>query len=237
MLSSIFITTFAIADFSYHNETEVGQTSVGGNAKAVSANLKQTSTFILGQEKFIVNGSYQYAESANVVIVRNWSVSTRIDHTTEKKLDTFVGLQSSGNKFSGFYERFDVDLGLKHYLTKPKTETDKNLFYVELGARWSKENRKKPANNFNDEIIQGRFFIEFQKQINQNFYTDFSLENIGNLEHPGRYRGIFMASVNSIMTQYLTLKVSYQVNYDDYLSNEGFKRLDYTYTTSILANF
>lgn len=237
IITSFLVSFTASANFQYLNESELGSSTTGGNAEATSANLKQTSTFVIGKDKYIFNGVYNYAESAGTVVVRNWAIGSRIDHTTQKKLDLFVGLNANGNKFSGYYERFDVDLGAKHYLSKPKDENDKNKFYVELGLRWAKENRVNPDSDFNDEIIQGRLFIEYQQELHKNFYYDFTLENIGNLEHPGRYRGIFTASANSVMTKYLTLKLAYNATYDDYLSKEGLKRLDYTYTTSILANF
>jgi hypothetical protein len=221
----------------YLNETELGQTASGGNSETLSINLQQKSTFIVGNEKYILKGSYVYAKSGEVLIVRNWSASTRIDHTTQKKLDLFLGVDVNGNKFTGFKERFDIDLGAKHYFTKPIDNEDKNLFYIELGLRYSKENRVVHDSGFNDEIVQGRLFIEYQNQINKSFYMDYTLENIGNLEHPGRYKGIFTASLNSYMTKFLTLKLTYGASYDDYLSSQNLKQLDYTYTTSILASF
>ena len=64
-----FFTTFLIsfstyAEFQYLNESELGSSVTGGNAEASSANLKQTSTFVFGKDKYIFNGVYNYAESA-----------------------------------------------------------------------------------------------------------------------------------------------------------------------------
>lgn len=225
------------SNFQYLNETEVGQTTVGGNADTLSMNMKQKSTFVVGKEKYIVEGSYLYATAGEVLTARSWDVKTRIDHTTRKKLDVFGAILVQGNKFMGFYERFEFDLGLKHYLTKPKTEKDKNKFFVELGLKQVKENRTVKQITFNDNPTALRLFFEYSHDLSKNAYFESSLENIGNIDSPGRFRSNFTATLNSKMTDIFTLKLSYTAKYDDYLSQEGFKQLDYLYTTSLLANF
>lgn len=235
---SILGSLTAEAKINYLNNTEIGQTTTGGNSESLLINVTQKSTFVHNEnKKLILNGSYLYGQYSGYISIRRWNIGTRFAYKVFKNFDSFIAQNISGDKSRGFQERFDSDLGIKHYLKKSNVKEVHDNIYIELGPRYSKENRTSRDADFNDTSFIARLYIAIEKQITKTFYLNFNLESLGNLEKPGRYRSVFKASANSTINNYLTLKIKYTALYDDFMSSENLDELDYVYTTSIAASF
>lgn len=236
LLSLIFIGANAYGKYTYSNESEVGQTTTGGNAETVLFNAGQMSKWVNDHHQLQFDGSYLYGEAQDNLNVRNWSAKLTFTRDLSEHFGIFASQQAEGNPFQGFYERFNTDLGATIYIIKPTKENIKELKF-ELGLRYSKENRIVFDPNFKSKNYQSRGAMFYTQPISKTFLIKDELEMIGNINSPGRFRANNVFSLENTLTEMLSLKISYTLKYDDYLPSQGLKELDYIYTTSLLAKF
>jgi putative salt-induced outer membrane protein len=226
-----------IAWAQYSNESEVGQTTTGGNAESQLVNFRQLSKYTINNKEFKLEGRYLYGEANEKLNVRNWNVKLTYTHNLTERFGFQASQQAEGNPFQGYYERFNTDMGGVYHFRKPKPERKDDYTRLEVGLRYSKENRIRFDPNFDSSIAQTRTAYVFSRKLNQHVIFKEELEMVGNIQSPGRFQASNTMSVQASLNSLFSLKITYILRYDDYLPSQNLKPLDYIYTTSLLAKF
>ena len=226
------------------NESELTFIQTGGNSNVESYNLK-TATSILTQdytfslsghyflstyEKEDENGSLQDIESA-----RNWDIALKGERNLSKRFNAFSQVQFEGDKFSGYTQRDNYDIGGKYKIIT----TDKENLFVELGYRYTVERKAEPAED-EDSIKydnKGRLYAEYDKKISEALSSKFWIEYLPNFTEEEDYIISFEPSLSVLLNNIFSLKMAYKGIYDNQPNIEGNKYLDFNYTTSLIARY
>jgi putative salt-induced outer membrane protein len=215
----------------YSNESELALVKTGGNSDVQTTNAKTTNLFKWDTNQFKTGGHYIYGETNNGVSARNWDVNGKYEREVSPHVSYYLGEVLEGNNFTGIKTRYNSDVGAKYYYVK----TDLKNVFSELGYRYSIEDRFAPVENTYDN--KGRFYNEINHKISETVQYKLWLEYIPNFTQSHDYLVNGEASLTSILTSILSLKVAYLGMYDNQPVSRGLKNYDYTTTTSLVAKF
>ncbi|MCB9091080.1 MAG: DUF481 domain-containing protein [Halobacteriovoraceae bacterium] len=223
----------------WKNQSELGATSISGNTETTTINALHSS--IWEKEKNVVTGKgdYVYGEADDVVTARSWSASLRYDRKINDRWNWFLAQGVEGNKFSGFEERRNSDLGAKYYLIPQENKDDIDYLFFELGYRYTHEERIDNTDpDFEQDSSVGRAYIEYSKPVTESFKFKTNLEYLKTFDSDERNLYTFeIAGVNSL-SEMLSLKVSYKLIKDDTLKDRGFTSdTDKTLTVLLVATY
>ena len=256
MLKMIFIVLFMIsfvagsyaAESVIKNETELSLIQSGGNSSVETYNAKTEFSLKKVKRAYSFGGHYTLGSSDKVLddgkkekseSARNWDAHTRYEQDISKRFSGFLGLQFEGDEFSGYKQRENMDLGAKYSLTK----NDKVNSFLELGARYTIE-RKVNRDKDGDDVFRytkGRLYYEFARISSEALSYKLWAEYIPNFTESKDYMISFEPSLVYFLSSTFSLKTAYKGVYYNQPSIDKFDNrneyLDYTFTTSLLANF
>lgn len=169
------------------NESELSFIQIGGNSNVENYNVSTKTQ--LTEDKFIytLGGSYflslyestdEDGDTVDVESARNWIASLKLERDLNKRVNIFTQVLMEGDKFSGFTQRDNYDLGAKYKII----QTDKNQFFFELGYRYSVE-RLVEKNDDNESILyanKARLFIEYNKDRSKSLSYKTWIEYLAN---------------------------------------------------------
>lgn len=240
---SIACLSFSVyAKFSHESELSFIQS--GGNTEMETTNLKTINKEQFGANAATLSGHYTQGQSKTQLDdgstekkenARNWDVQLRFDRDLSDSVDLFTAVQYEGDEFSGYKQRENYDLGAKYKLIN----TDDLKSNFELGYRYTTE-RRTTRNDQNRDVLyfnKGRVYYDIEQNLNKQVSYKFWTEYIPNFTETKDYQVIFEPSLNVVMTEIFSLKVSYKGTYDNVPNKEGNEYLDWIYSTSILAKF
>jgi putative salt-induced outer membrane protein len=248
VLCLVAVSSVAMAKIS----TEAGLSVIrtGGNTQVETYNLKSKTAKEWEKRTLTVGGHYTLAtqieqqETATGSGVfkeqknesaRDWDGYTRYDEILNTKLNVFAQAQYEGNEFAGFKQRNNYDLGAKYILSK----TDTTKFFVEAAVRLTEE--KAVERNEDDEDVfndtKGVIFTEYRKKVSKTLNWKFWVQYVPNFTRSEDYQINFEPSFNVTLTDMFSLSMAYTGRYDNELNAGVEKRLDWTHTTSLIANF
>ena len=223
--------------------SELAIVSTGGNSRVETYNAKSENKFNLDKRSYGFGGHYTLglAEQAEgedsgdmVESARNWDFKTSYEQKVKKHISAFAAVQYEGDRFSGFVQRENHDIGGKYIFTN----TDKKNLYIELGYRYTEELRTTEDDKgrrqfyFNKAVLTG----ELQRR-KENYSYGLWLQYVPNFTTAEDYQINFEPSFTVIINSTFSLKVSYRGNYDNEPNVEGNERLDWKYTTALVAKY
>lgn len=219
----------------WNNESQLGVVKTTGNTNTESYRLRQTVTYRHGPNSVKLNGSYLSATSkiqstgAKVETAKKWDTDLRLEHQLDERWNILTGYLLESNKFAGFRQRHNSDVGLKYFFWKKE---DRDLF-IESGYRYVHENR---VDNSRDYRNRGRFYTEGNMKFNVRNRLKVWAEYIPSLDDGDDFLVNYEVSLTSSLTEKFALKVAYQSNYDN-MPAVAKKKEDTTLTTSLVATF
>ena len=225
------------------NESELTFIQTGGNTAIETYNVKTETKFHTQDYILSLGGHYFLSlyetknsddETIKVESARAWDVSTKLEKEMSKRLNFFAGLQIESDKFSGFQQRDNYDIGGKYSFIK----TDKKTFSTELGYRYSVEHEYNELQS-NGNITtsnKARIHTEFEKQLNETLSYKLWIEYLANFTEPDDYMINLEPSMMVNLTNTFSFKIAYIGNYDNQPAAEK-EKLNFKYTMSLLANF
>lgn len=226
------------------NESEVSLIQTGGNSNVETYNGKTLTAYELSKSVYSLSGHYTVAfyktvdDSGNSVkaeSARNWDARGKYERVVNPRFNIFGALQYEGNKFSGYKQRENIDIGGKYFLFK----SEKMSTSFELGARHTVEMNVNRDQNNEDKfsLAKGRLFLEHDQVVSEALSFTFWVEFIPNFTNGEDYLVNFEPSASVVLTKIFSLKSAYKVVYDNVPNIEGNKKKDFKFTTSLLARF
>lgn len=232
MLAALaLLSTTAHAEFK--GEAEAGAVIVSGNSESESYSLKTKNTYTLEDNSYTVLGRYLQTTSNGVESARNWDAGVRYDRKLTENFSGFLGQKAEADPFAGFTQRDSSDLGGKYSIFND----DSYKWFFEVGYRYTKTlfiGKPNTSDNF------GRVYTEFQKIVSKDLSFKYWLEYLPNFTTTEAYLANTEASLNVMLSQMFSLKISYLLKYQNVapvVATVAGERVDTSYTTSLVANF
>jgi putative salt-induced outer membrane protein len=225
----LFFPIISLANFSH--ESEWSSVMLKGNNDIETYNAKTSNRFDQERYNITFGGYYTLVKPFQKESARNWNVFTKYGQVIDRKLSAFIQELVEGNKFIGFDQRNNTDIGLSYDLIN----TDKKKSRVELGYRYTHEELVADVPDNMDQ--KGRLYIEQSQEINQLVWYKIWIEYLPNFTTHEDYMINFEPSLLVTLSKNLSLKTSYFGRYDNQPANDFLQYMDTTYMTSLLARF
>ncbi|MCK6599659.1 MAG: DUF481 domain-containing protein [Bdellovibrionaceae bacterium] len=226
------ITAFAAEDSSWKHESEASVVQVGGNTTSESYSAKQKTSYKI--ETHVLTGSARYlqAKANQLETAKQWDASLRYEKELGEKWGVFLQHGAENDTFAGYVQRDNTDMGGKYFFLK---EADRN-FFGELGYRYTKTQFVAGDVSFSNSA---RVYLEYGVKLNESVTGKIWLEYLPNLKssESDDYLLNYEPSINVMMNQILSLKVSYLVKYHNKTKTDSEKKEDTTFTTALVAKF
>ncbi|MFP5518817.1 MAG: YdiY family protein [Bdellovibrionia bacterium] len=217
------------ANAQFKGEAEAGAVVISGNSKSESYSLKTKNTYKADANSYTIDGRYVQTTSEGVESARNWDAGIRYDRALVEDLSFFLGQKAESDVYAGFVQRDSTDLGGKYFLFNDEAYK----WFFELGYRYTRTHfvgSKIDNSNF------GRLYTEFNRILSKELTFKYWAEYLPNFTNSDAYLANTEASLNVMLSQTFSLKISYLLKYQN-IGPVGGERTDTTYTTSLVANF
>lgn len=239
------------------NASELGYVVTGGNAESETTSIKHTSEYKWKWDGLKLSGHYLQSSGlvdtptpanpdaqSTQITAENWSADLRYEKVlTPKWFSAFLAHGWYGNRFNGVEYGNQTDIGAKYFTAN--TETFKQFF--ELGYRYSRDFfTLRPAAGEEKGVGDAQYpefhLVRMKAQVDYQHSKTFSvgawleyLSGIHNFSKDQRLN--YSPYITSVLTDMFSLKVAYESRYRYEQPIKGNKLVDYTFTTSLIANF
>lgn len=223
---------------------ELSIVSTGGNSRVETYNAKTDSQYKMGKRKLRFSGHYTLGlgepedsednDDKLVESARNWDARIAYEQEVTLHQSLFSAVQYEGNTFSGFSQRENYDIGLMHTFV----DTDKKEFYIQFAYRYTEEQRTEADEDGKSlfHFNKGNITTEL-KNILPHYTYGIWAQYLPNFTDSEDYQINVEPSLTMILNDLLSLKLAYRGNYDNEPNIEGNERLDWSYTTSLVATY
>lgn len=234
-----FLALFCIADalaednnqtHTFKFNAELGVLLSGGNTDKTSINFEEKAEYRFYRNKLTLPAKFIYGTSKDQLDARSWQIGLRYDRSLNERLSLFLQNLWEGDKFANIEYRINVDIGAQYTFIKVDP---KNYLLGELGYRYRDEHRTT-GDVFIGHIA--RVYAEGSKSILEGTSVKLRVEALPDLKETKNFMMNFELSLQNAMNEHFALKVAYEGKYDK-LPDTGLQKYDYTYTTSLVANY
>jgi putative salt-induced outer membrane protein len=236
-MSRVFLAVAAIllaaasAHADWKDSSEAGVVVTSGNSKTMSYNLKSSTQYLFDLNTLQLDGSYLQSRNKGVTSAQSWLIGLRFERALSNQWSAFLGQSLEGDRFSGFFQRYNTDLGAKYFLYK----LDKDiLWFAEAGYRFSRENS---TNGTSKNAQKARLYSEAEKFWSKSTSTKLWVEYIPNFTVSQAWLLNGEASVSSALDSTFAVKSAYLVKYNNNPASSGVLKTDTVFTTSLVAKF
>ena len=224
----VLISFSASAEPGFKNESEAGVVVANGNSNSQSYNLKQTNSYGWTQDELKFHGRYLDVSSLGVTSAENWLMSIRYERLINPIWSAFVAETASGDRFAGIDQKYASDIGAKYEILKQ----DAVVWTAEAGYRYSEEHRT--SKHTHTQHI-GRFYTEVTKNIGAASSGKVSIEYLPDLTLEKDFQVNSESSISSILTDVFSIKITYQLKFDNTPAKAGAVKTDTVFTTGLVA--
>lgn len=218
------------------NESELGISTVTGNANSESYTLKQLSTYKFDEiSSMKAQGRYVQGRSNGVENVRAWEALIRYERALSEWWSVFLQQSAESDVYSGFVQRDNTDVGGKYFLTK----NDATVWFAELGYRYSNTQYVVLLPGAEAVNPAARVYTEVTHNFSKGTAGKLWVEYIPSFKNADAYLVNGEPSVTATLSDTFSLKSSYLVKYQNpNTANRGLVAYtDATFLTSLLAKF
>lgn len=227
----------AHAQTKFDSESEAGAVIVSGNAETESYSLKSKNTYTVDKDTATAFGRYLRTRSSGTESARNWEAGLRYERSLVEQFSGFIGHKAESDPYAGYVQRDSSDLGGKYYFIK----SDAFNVLSELGYRYQTTLSSTGEKSYDN---LARLYFEINKVLTETTSFKYWAEYLPNFTRNEAYLANTEASLSVMLSQNLSLKLSYLVQYQNLKpinttvtpAVEG-ERIDTTYTTAIVAKF
>lgn len=213
------------------HESEIGTVIVKGNSKSETVNLRQETSYSWLKNKITFGAKFLESEQDGVTSAKSWDALGRYDRQIDKHFGAFVSHLIESNRFAGYVQRDNSDLGMTYKIYKD-VKTDWSL---ELGYR--NQHTKFNTAQKNKTQQAGRLYTDIKRKFNESTSGRFWVEYIPNFSDSKAYIIKSEPSLSVVLTQIMSLKLGYLVQYQNQIFLPQTQRTDTTFTTSLVAKF
>lgn len=229
--------SFAQESKTFKGESEASAIVISGNSNSETYGAKTSNTWTLTEyDLTTVFGKYIRATTAGVESNKSWEAGLRYERVFIKDVfNGFIQHKAEHDPYNGiFVQRDSTDIGGKYFFVK----SDELTWLAELGLRHSETysglnpapDTSKDAANF------ARVYTEASYKFNATTSGKFWVEHLPNLKDSQASLTNAEASLSVAMTDILSFKTSYLVNYNQAVAAPAKKETS-TWTTALVAKY
>jgi putative salt-induced outer membrane protein len=213
------------------DEAEFSFVSTGGNTEVVSLSGKNLLKYTI-TDKLL--GTWRlgglYGETDNVKTAERYFTDLRIDYSFSDKI-YFFGIGGwLKDKFSGIESRYFIGPGVGYrFLTGPKHFLD-----TEAGINFVTEDY---TNNTEEDFLEGRLYGLYQYSFSEKNKFSQSLEFLYDFDDSDNYRINSETAFITALSNYLSLKTSYEIKHDNEPVPATLKETDTILSITLVVNF
>jgi putative salt-induced outer membrane protein len=230
----LFICVLAQPAFSatkegFKNESEAGVVISSGNSSSESLSFKQNNSYGWDKNAFALKGAYLRTESAKVLSAKKWDSSLRYDRELSERFGVFAAQGLEADKFAGYRQRYNSDLGGKYQIVKEEKKWD---WLAEAGYRYSRE---RLTNGSSLRKSEGRLYTEVLRIWSEPVSSKLWLEYLPSFSDSRDWLLNAELSLSVLLSSFFSLKSSYLVKYDNVPAAAA--KSDRTFLTALVAKF
>jgi putative salt-induced outer membrane protein len=213
------------------DEAELSFVDTGGNSDLVSLSAKNLLKYTFSET---LNGTWTlsalYGESDGVKNAESYSTEIRLEHLITEKLFSALIAGWLKDEFSGIESRYYVGpaLGYK-FLTGLKHSLE-----GELGVNYVTE---EYTDHTDEDYMQGRAFGKYEYAFTKKNKFSQSLEFLYDFEESENYNINSETALISALSDYLSLKASYEIKYDNEPVPATLEETDTILSLTLVVNF
>ncbi len=212
---SILLVVFVLATAAYgqekrwSDEAEISVVDTGGNTEVTTLSAKNRLKYEFTDK---LKGGWKlgalYSKSDGEKNAESYFTELRMDYLFTDRFYSFALGGFLRDEFAGIDSRYYVGPGIGYrFLTGPKHQ-----LLVEAGANWVKE---EYTDHTDEAYIQGRAFSQYEYAFTDKNRFSQSLEYLHDFEDSDNYNLNSETALISALSDYLSLKASYVVKYDN----------------------
>lgn len=240
----LLISSINVYALDISNESELSIIQTGGNSNVATYNVKTQTKFSYQKYSNTIGGHYflsvyeddnDNGDTVDIESARNWDIFVKTERIYSKRFNFFTQVQMEGDTFSGFTQRDNYDIGIKYKII----EIEKVNFFTELGYRYSVEHKDTAEENESSvkPSNKGRWAISYEKKHTQALTYKFNMEYLPNFSYGEDYIVNLEPALSFLLTNIFSLKFSYLSTYDNLPADASNEKLDFKYTTSLIAKY
>lgn len=240
LLAFLFCTAVYAADEKpaplWENSGEASILLTSGNSELTTIGLGAASTY--RPDPWAAKGKFNFltSRSSGIQTAESYELSLRGERKVAQDLSLFLAVLYYKNLFAGFERRLGSELGANYRIL----EADGHLLSAELAFGIINERLRfsTAAGTGSDERTfgDGRLGLEYKWKISESAEFSNVLSLLNNFSLADDFRLSDTAALTTVMTEILSLKVSFKV---DYLNRPvlGKKSTDTTTSVAFIAKF
>lgn len=233
LVGSLLLGTLSFAA-EFTHESELGVVITGGNTNTEVISARTLNTYKINAGNILsAGGRFTEGYTKGVgITAKAWDAYIRYDRVLNEAWTLFVQQNIESDKFSGYAQRYNSDVGTRWTIVK----TSHWYTFLEFGYRYTIENnvdssiKQKKSNKL-------RLFYEIGGKINERVSGRFWAEYLPNIDESEDWILTFEPSLAISLSNIFSLKLSFRGIYQNEVKTVGNKKFDYIYTTGILAKF
>lgn len=213
------------------DEAELSFVSTGGNTEVVSLSGKNLLKYTL-TDKLL--GTWRlgalYGETDDVKTAERYFTDLRLDYSFSDKIYFFGMGGWLQDEFTGIESRYFIGPGVGYrFLTGPKHFLD-----AEAGINFVTEDY---TNNTEEEFLEGRLYGLYQYSFSEKNKFSQSLEFLYDFDDSDNYRINSETAFITALSNYLSLKTSYEIKHDNEPVPATLKETDTILSVTLVVNF
>jgi putative salt-induced outer membrane protein len=222
----------AAAKADWKNTTEGGVVVANGNSRSQSFTVKDENNYTWDDDKntFNFKGSFLQTKALGVLNAKRWDAALRYERAITERLSLFLGQGVESDRFAGFMQRYNTDVGPKYIFVKDENFT----WNGELGYRYSRERRLDSSEISKNQV---RIYTELNKQWNDATSTKYWVEYLPNFSNSNDWLLNSELSTSAAITTILAIKAAFLVKYDNTPAPTAGTKTDSLFTTSLVAKY
>jgi len=226
-----------MAEVNYSNESNLSVVQTTGNSQIETWDVGTENDWSTKNQEYNFGGHYmlgvntveENGEEKKVESARNWDIHSKVTLVHSEKLGSFISIKAESDKFSGYEQRNNYDLGMRYIFIK----SERNNLKLETGIRYTEEfNVDEDVDVLRDN--KGRVFLDYTYHASKQSSYQLWTEYIPNFTRGEDYLITTGSAVNSSLNDIFSLKVSYKSIYDNVPAIEGNKKTDTHFSTAFV---
>jgi len=213
------------------DEAELSYVDTGGNSDLLSLSAKNLLTYTFSEK---LTGTWKvnalYGESDGVKNAESYATQIRLEYLVTDRFFYSIMAGWLKDKFSGIDSRYYLGPGVGYkFLTGPK-----HFFEGELGVNYVTE---EYTDDTDADYMQGRAFGKYEYAFSKKNKFSQSLEFLYDFEESENYNINSETALISALSDYLSLKTSYEVKYDNQPVPETLEETDTILSVTLVVTF
>ena len=227
----VLVTESHATEKKWSDEAELAFVDTNGNTDITTLSAKNLLKYKLSEElQAEWKAGALYGETDGEKVAESYFSDLRLDYLFTNRLYSFAAAGWSRDRFIGIDARYYVGPGVGYkFLIGPK-----HFFLSELGLNYVHE---EYTNDTDEDYMMGRAFAKYEYAFTEKNRFSQSVEFLYDFEDGDNYNVISETALISALNDYLSLKSSYVVKYDNEPVPATLKETDSVLSVTLVVNF